>query len=110
MATTKILDPKGLCQLLLDIAFDLLNNHLNGGGKLDYSEKEYGKLCDEIDYVQIGYFKDYQNADSDHAQSLIDEKYTLSVGQAIDILQHRIEFIRSEFNNDLLITEDTKEN
>lgn len=80
---------------LYDKAYHLFNNYIGNNGKLDYSDKEYGYLADELEDVEVGYFKD-ESVDSDYAKRLRDEGFTMTEQEAIDTLQHRIESIEEE--------------
>lgn len=80
---------------LYDKAYHLFNNYIGNNGKLDYSDKEYGYLVDELEDVEVGYFKD-ESVDSDYAKRLRDEGFTMTEQEAIDTLQHRIESIEEE--------------
>jgi len=89
-------------KVLYDKADELFNSHISNGGKLDYSEKEYGYLADELEDVEVGYFKD-KVVDSDYANRLREEGFTLTKQQAIDILSHRIESIKEELGSKMAL-------
>jgi hypothetical protein len=80
---------------LLDRSFELFNGHINNGGKLDYSEKEYGYLSDEIEDVQVGYLKD-EDVDGSYADRLREEGFKMTEDDAYNTLKHRIESIEDE--------------
>jgi hypothetical protein len=80
---------------MYDYANVLFYAHINNGGELDYSDKEYGYLADELEDVEVGYFKD-EVVDSDYANRLREEGFTLTKQEAIDILSHRIGSIEDE--------------
>jgi len=76
--------------LLLTEAFDLLDSHVNNGGLLDYSQDEYEYLNDEVEEVQVGYFKE---VDSSYAEELREEGFEMDLQEAIDTLEHRLSSI-----------------
>ena len=80
---------------LYDKAYHLFNNYIGNKGKLDYSDKQYGYLVDELEDVEVGYFKD-ESVDSEYAERLRDKGFTMTEQEAIDTLQHRIESIEEE--------------
>lgn len=70
----------------------------NSGLDLNYSDKEYGWLCDELEDVEVGFYKD-KSVDSSYAETLRKKNFKLAEQDAIDILQHRIESIEGYFEN-----------
>ena len=90
-----VLSKEQYLENLLTEAFELLDAHINNGGILDYSDKEYGYLNDEVEDVQVGYFKD-EDLDSSYAERLREEGFELSLDEAIDILEHRLSSIDEE--------------
>ena len=75
-------------------ALELHNNYYGNEGKLQYSDKEYGYLSDELEEVEVGYFK--VPGDSDYAEELLAEGFNMSAQEAYDVLKHRISSIREE--------------
>lgn len=84
-------------ELLYNKALYLHSNYIGNLGNLDYADKEYGWLSDELEDVEIGFFKD-DSIDSDYAERLRKQKFTLTEEEAIDILTHRIESIEEYFD------------
>jgi hypothetical protein len=82
-------------QKKMDEANKLFQGHISNDGTLDYSEKEYGYLNDEIEDVQVGFFKD-EDLDSDYAERLREEGFELTAEEAYNILSHRIDSINEE--------------
>ncbi len=80
---------------ILDEALQLHSSHISNNGPLDYPEKEYGWLSDEITAVEVGYLK-VEN-DSDHANALREEGFTMTYEDAITSLRHRIDTILAEY-------------
>ena len=85
-------------EALLTEAFDLLDAHINNGGPLDYSDKKYGYLNDEVEDVQVGYFKD-DDLDSSYAEELREEGFEMDLQDAIDTLEHRLSSISEEIDS-----------
>jgi len=79
----------------------------NKGLDLDYADKEYGWLCDELEDVEVGFYKD-ESIDSGYAERLREENYTLTEEEAINILEHRIESIEDYFDKPLIYPDFTK--
>jgi len=77
---------------LYEEANDVFNAHINNGGDMEYSEKEYGYLQDELENVEVGYFKD-DSVDSDYAEELREQGFTMNLQEAIDTLEHRLDSI-----------------
>jgi len=83
----------------LDRAFELFEAYIGNEGTLDYPDKEYGWLSDEIEDVQVGYFKEgYDVVDSDYAERLREKNFTMTEEQAIATLSHRIDSITEYLN------------
>lgn len=78
-------------------AYALFTDHVDMGGMLDYSEKEFGYLSDELTDVEIGFFKVSED-DSDYGKRLRKKNFSLTEEEAVNILKHRIEFIGQELN------------
>ncbi len=82
---------------LLEVAFLLFNGYNGNEGTLDYSDKEYGYLSDEIEDVEVGFFR--RAVDSDYAGRLYDEGYTITEQEAVNTLIHRIDSIIDEIKD-----------
>jgi hypothetical protein len=83
---------------LYEIAMLLFNSHVNNTancGSLDYSDKEYGYLSDALDEVKIGCFK--QEADGDREEYLVNQKFSLTEQEGIELLALRIGRVMEEF-------------
>lgn len=87
--------------LLYQKALFLHSNYIANEGDLDYADKEYGWLCDELEDVEVGFFKD-DGADSSYAEKLREKNYELTEEEAINILEHRIESIEDYFDKPLI--------
>ena len=82
-------------------AMYLFSNYIGNDGDLDYPEKQYSWLCDEIEDVQVGYYKD-EDVNSDYANNLRKEEYTLTEKEAIILLENRIESIEDCFKTPII--------
>lgn len=84
----------------------LLQSHVNMDGKLEYSEKEYGYLSDDLDHVDIGYYK--KKPDGTYQEELSEDGYKLTEKEAVKMLTHRIKSIKSEISGLGCACEDKK--
>lgn len=84
---------------LYDKAVKLFNDHINNGGKSDYSEKEYNYLSDLLDEVDIGYFK--KSPDGTHQEELEENGFTLTSKEAKSYLENRISSIEAELKGQM---------
>lgn len=88
---------KAIIDGLMKKANYLFENCISNGGTLDYSDKEYGYLIDEIEDVEVGYYKKTSaEVDSTHAEELRAENFSMTADDAITTLTHRIESIEEE--------------
>jgi hypothetical protein len=86
---------------LWEKAWDLFYHYIGNNNGLDeivYPDKEYGWLCDELDDITIGYLK--EEPDGDYQQRLKDEGFTLTLEEAIAVLEHRVESINECLNQE----------
>ncbi|MBP6424134.1 MAG: hypothetical protein KA278_00275 [Flavobacterium sp.] len=90
------MEEKQIIEELLKQAIILQLGHVNNIGDLEYSEKQYGYLSDEIEMVEIGYLK--QEPESDYSIELFTKKFTLNFDEAKTILSTRIYRINLELN------------
>ena len=72
----------------------LFESHLNNGGKVDFSEKDYSYILTDLETVEVLYFED-ETADSDYAQEIREllvcgEYSLLSDEEAFFLLSTRI--------------------
>lgn len=83
--------------ILFQKANYLHSNYIGNEGELDYPDKQYGYLCDEIEDVEIGFYKD-DSVDSDYAERLRKESFSLTEIEACNILYHRVTEIEDYYN------------
>lgn len=84
-------------RILLDKCYELWDLYQIGN---PYSDKEYGYLNDEIEDVEVGYFKTpFDELDSDYSERLREANFTMTKEDAINTLQHRIQNILEEIND-----------
>jgi hypothetical protein len=84
-------------QKLLDKSLEYHNGYIRNNGKLEYSERNYGYLCHEIEDVQVGYLKlPFNEVDSDYSEELRKDNFTLTEEEATVMLTHRIDVINEE--------------
>jgi hypothetical protein len=83
-------------EMLVKEMTELYNAHISNGGNVDYSEKEYGYLSDEIEDIQVGFLRlDEYEIDSDYAQGLRDQGFEMTHDQAVKLANHRIDSVKS---------------
>lgn len=83
-------------KILLEKANYLHSNYIGNEGSLDYPNKQYGYLCDDIEDVEVGFYKD-ESLDSDYAERLRVKNYSINELEAIGILAHRINEIEDYY-------------
>ena len=72
-------------------ALALHNAYVANEGNLSYSDKDYGYLSDDLDYVEVGWYK---NAPDGSLQEELDQdNFKMTEDDAITTLSHRIESI-----------------
>lgn len=64
--TEKVIDLKQVNEKLIDALSTLFNSHIHNGGKVDFKEKDYSWISDDLDIIEIKYLGsepdgDYQN-------------------------------------------------
>lgn len=47
---------KKINKFLYEALLALFHGHINNGGKLDYSEKDYSYISDTLDIIEVKYF------------------------------------------------------
>lgn len=82
-----------------DNALKILNSHINNDGTLDFSEKEYGYLSDELSDVEVLFYG--KAGDGTYSKELDEqlkkgEVEPMSKNDAVSILKHRLESIKDE--------------
>jgi hypothetical protein len=78
----------GNIEMLYETAQWLFDQHVNNEGNLDYSEKTYGWLCDDLDLVLIGWYGN--EPDGTRQQEYYDSKCNLTKEEVVLTLDSRI--------------------
>jgi hypothetical protein len=83
-------------EMLVEEMTELYNAHISNGGNVDYSEKEYGYLSDEIDDIQVGFLRlGRDKVDGSYAERLRDVGFEMTYNQAVELANHRIDSVKS---------------
>jgi len=79
---------------LYEQALSLYTNSIENSGELDYSYEDYSHLRDELEEVEVGFFKDTVMAsDSSYSEMLREEGFTMTEEIAYITLSRRIDSI-----------------
>ena len=72
----KVIKNEAANKKLYNEMINLFSSHINNGGEIDFSEKDYSYLLGDIEYIEVLYLQD-EAVDSDYANEL---RYLLKLG------------------------------